>query len=130
MGFSPERFTFILVVIVLGLMRKSTWETKFDVYKKCRWSEEEILDAFKNHPSIMTASEGRIKTLMDFFVNVMGFKASFIAKQFYFLGLSMEKRLERDGGGEGEKMSKVRDGGEERESQSKGKGRWGEGENR
>ncbi|MFQ6634412.1 hypothetical protein Gotur_011218 [Gossypium turneri] len=100
-------------------MSKSTWETKFDVYKKCGWSEEEILDAFKNHPSIMVASEGRIKTLMDFFVNVIGFKASFIAKQFYFLGLSMEKRL--DGRGEGEKMSKVRDGGEERESQSKGR---------
>ncbi|MBA0803255.1 hypothetical protein Gohar_013491, partial [Gossypium harknessii] len=92
MGFSPERFTFILAVIVLGLMSKSTWETKFDVYKKCGWSEEEILDAFKNHPSIMVASEGRIETLMDFFVNVMGFKASYIAKQFYFPGLSMEKR--------------------------------------
>ncbi|MBA0715894.1 hypothetical protein Golax_014770 [Gossypium laxum] len=93
MGFSPERFTFILAVIVLGLMSKSTWETKFDVYKKCGWSKEEILDAFKNHPLIMTAFEGRIKTLMDFFMNIMGFKASFIAKQFYFLGLSMEKRL-------------------------------------
>ncbi|MBA0803254.1 hypothetical protein Gohar_013491 [Gossypium harknessii] len=67
--------------------------TQFDVYKKCGWSEEEILDAFKNHPSIMVASEGRIETLMDFFVNVMGFKASYIAKQFYFPGLSMEKRL-------------------------------------
>ncbi|KAG4185343.1 hypothetical protein ERO13_A09G223500v2 [Gossypium hirsutum] len=33
MGFSPERFTFILAVTVLGSMSKSTWETKFDVYK-------------------------------------------------------------------------------------------------
>ncbi|MBA0876977.1 hypothetical protein Goshw_026858 [Gossypium schwendimanii] len=121
MGFSPERFTFILAVIVLGLMSKSIWEAKFDVYKKCGWSEEEILDAFKNHPSIMTASEGRIKTLMDFFVNIMGFKASFIAKQFYFLGLSMEKRLERDGGREGEKMSKVRDGGEKERIEVRGR---------
>ncbi|TYG55336.1 hypothetical protein ES288_D09G264600v1 [Gossypium darwinii] len=34
MGFSPERFTFILAVTVLGSMSKSTWKTKFDVYKK------------------------------------------------------------------------------------------------
>ncbi|TYI02004.1 hypothetical protein ES332_A11G240300v1 [Gossypium tomentosum] len=93
MGFSPERFTFSLTVIVLGSMRKSTWETKIDVYKKYGWFEEEVLYAFKNHPSIMAASEGRIKTFMDFFVNVMGFKASLVAKKVYFPGLSMEKRL-------------------------------------
>ncbi|MBA0685013.1 hypothetical protein Goari_026558 [Gossypium aridum] len=41
----------------------------------------------------MAASEGRIKALMDFLVNVMGFKASFVAKQPYLLGLSLEKRI-------------------------------------
>ncbi|MBA0871590.1 hypothetical protein Goshw_027836 [Gossypium schwendimanii] len=46
----------------------------------------------------MATSEGGIKAMMDFFVNAMGFKASFVAKQPYFPGLSMEKRLAKGKG--------------------------------
>ncbi|KAK8555996.1 hypothetical protein V6N13_070067 [Hibiscus sabdariffa] len=93
MGINPERFTFFRAVYVLGTMSKSTWEKKFDVYKKCGWSENEILKAFKCHPYVMSFSEDKIKAVMDFLVNVMGFQASSIAKQPLFLGLSMEKRI-------------------------------------
>ncbi|KAK8507272.1 hypothetical protein V6N13_070058 [Hibiscus sabdariffa] len=93
MGFSPERFNFVLAVHVLGSMSKSTWERKFDVYNKCGWSEKEILEAFRRNPSVMAASEDKIKAVIDFLVNVMGFEASSVAKQPYLLGLSMEKRI-------------------------------------
>ncbi|MBA0570973.1 hypothetical protein Golob_004571, partial [Gossypium lobatum] len=59
------------------MAEETSTATQFDVYKKCGWSEEEILDALRNHPLVMATSEGRIKALMDFFVNAMGFKASF-----------------------------------------------------
>ncbi|XP_039040224.1 uncharacterized protein LOC120178453 [Hibiscus syriacus] len=93
MGFYPERFNFVLAVCVLGSMSKSTWEREFDVYKKCGWSEKEILEAFRRNPSVMATSEDKIKAVMDFLVNVMGLQASLVAKQPNLLGLSMEKRI-------------------------------------
>ncbi|KAL4283510.1 hypothetical protein GQ457_16G029510 [Hibiscus cannabinus] len=93
MGINPERFTFFRAVYVLGTMSKPTWENKFDVYKNCGWSEKEILKAFKCYPYVMSFSEDKIKAVMDFLVNVMGFQASSIAKQPLLLGFSMEKRL-------------------------------------
>ncbi|KAK8555943.1 hypothetical protein V6N13_070019 [Hibiscus sabdariffa] len=74
-------------------MSKSTWERKFDVYKKCGWSEKEILEAFRRNPIVMARSEYKIKAVMDFLVNVMGFQASSVAKLPNVLGLSMEKRI-------------------------------------
>ncbi|KAE8731532.1 hypothetical protein F3Y22_tig00002799pilonHSYRG00085 [Hibiscus syriacus] len=41
----------------------------------------------------MTTSEDKIKAVMDFLVNVMGFSASSVVKQPHLLDLSMEKRL-------------------------------------
>ncbi|KAK8507273.1 hypothetical protein V6N12_008614 [Hibiscus sabdariffa] len=93
MGFNPERFSFIVALDVLGSMRKSTWERKFDVYKKCGWSEKEILEAFRRYPLALALSEDKIKAVMDFLVNVMGFQASSVAKYPSLLGLSMEKRI-------------------------------------
>ncbi|KAK8511148.1 hypothetical protein V6N13_013567 [Hibiscus sabdariffa] len=93
MGFNPERFDFVLAVFVLGSMSKSTWERKFDVYKKCGWSEKEILEAFRRFPWALALSEDKIKAVMDFLVNVMGFQVSSIAKYPTLLGLSMEKRI-------------------------------------
>ncbi|XWS53862.1 hypothetical protein CRYUN_Cryun10bG0036700 [Craigia yunnanensis] len=93
MVFNPERFTFVLALYVLSSLSKSTWERKFDAYKKCGWSEEEILEAFRNHPLVMAASEDKITAVMDFLVNEMGFQASHVAKYPRLLGFSMEKRI-------------------------------------
>ncbi|KAK8511157.1 hypothetical protein V6N13_013574 [Hibiscus sabdariffa] len=93
MGFEPERFNFVSAVFVLCSMSKSTWERKFDVYKKFGWSKKEILEAFKRYTLLMAASEDKIKAVMDFLVNVMGFRASSVAKLPNVLGLSMEKRI-------------------------------------
>ncbi|KAK8982558.1 hypothetical protein V6N11_046478 [Hibiscus sabdariffa] len=93
MGFNPERFSFVVALDVLGSVRKSTWERKFDVYNKCGWSEKEILEAFRRFPLALALPEYKIKAVMDFLVNVMGFQASSIAKQPLLLGFSMEKRL-------------------------------------
>ncbi|KAE8717374.1 Mitochondrial transcription termination factor family protein, putative isoform 1 [Hibiscus syriacus] len=93
MGFNPARFTFVKALYVLGSMSKSTWERKFDVYKKCGWSEKEILEAFKVFPLLMAFSEDKIKAVMNFLVNVMGFQALLIVKRPNLLGMSMEKRI-------------------------------------
>ncbi|MBA0813384.1 hypothetical protein Gohar_027242, partial [Gossypium harknessii] len=96
------------------MAEETSTTTQFDVYKKCGWSEEEILDALRTHPLVMATSEGRIKALMDFFVNAMGFKASFVAKQPYFPGLSMEKRLVSKGKGTVGERERVKVGERER----------------
>ncbi|XP_039060529.1 transcription termination factor MTERF6, chloroplastic/mitochondrial-like [Hibiscus syriacus] len=93
LGFNPAKFTFVVALDVLGSISKSTWERKFDVYRKCGWSEKEILEAFKGYPLLMAFSEDKIKSVMDFLVNAMGFQALLIAKRPNLLGMSMEKRI-------------------------------------
>ncbi|GMI72010.1 hypothetical protein like AT5G07900 [Hibiscus trionum] len=93
MGLNPVKFNFVVAVFVLSSISKSTWERKFDVYKKFGWSEKEILEAFKRYPQIMAASEDKIKAVMDFLVNAMGFKASLVVKTPFLLCSSTEKRI-------------------------------------
>ena len=93
MGFSPERFTFVLALSVLRSLSQSSWERKFDAFKKCGWSEEEILEAFRNYPLVMATSKDKIMAVTDFLVNKMGFQSSLVAKYPRLLGCSMEKRI-------------------------------------
>ncbi|XVF28355.1 hypothetical protein REPUB_Repub15cG0022500 [Reevesia pubescens] len=93
MGFNPMRVTFVVAVLVLNCMTKSAWDRKFDVYKKCGWSEKEIVEAFRRYPSFITLSEEKIVKKMDFLVNEMGLQSSLIAKRPRVITQSLEKRI-------------------------------------
>lgn len=43
-----------------GATASSTWKHKVEVYKKCGWTEEEVLAAFRKFPRCMLASESKI----------------------------------------------------------------------
>ncbi|KAK6254532.1 Transcription termination factor [Theobroma cacao] len=93
MGFNPERVIYLVAVYALGSLSKSTLEKKFDTFKKCGWSEEEVLEAFRRYPLIMTISEDKIMAVMDFLMSKMGFEVSSLAKYPRILAMSLEKRL-------------------------------------
>ena len=93
MGFNPLKFSFIQAVFAMVGMNKSTWERKVNVYKRWDLSQEEILAAFRKCPCCIIASEDKIMQVMDFYVNKMGFEASFIVNRPILIIYSLEKRL-------------------------------------
>ncbi|XP_077247619.1 uncharacterized protein LOC143887418 [Tasmannia lanceolata] len=93
MGFDPLKSTFIKAVYIMSAMTKSNWEAKLEVYRSEGWSENEILYAFKMEPMCMGLSEKKIRKVMGYFVNKMGWKPSVISRNPSLLGLSFEKRI-------------------------------------
>lgn len=93
MGFNPQRQSFVQGVNVIGRTASSTWKRKVEVYKKCGWTEEEVLVAFRKFPRCMLASESKILGAMDFLVREMGFNPSIFANRPHLISVSLRKTL-------------------------------------
>ncbi|XP_077249379.1 uncharacterized protein LOC143888875 [Tasmannia lanceolata] len=93
MGFNPVKSTFIQAVYIMSQLSKLTWEAKLKAYRSEGWSENEILYAFKIQPICMAISEKKIRKVMCYFVNKMGWKPSVISRNPNILSLSFEKRI-------------------------------------
>ncbi|GMN46497.1 hypothetical protein TIFTF001_015674 [Ficus carica] len=93
MGFNPKRINFVQAVIIILGLRKSTWESKVNAYKKWGCSKEDVLKAFLINPWFMSVSEDKIFAGMDFFVNKMGLRPCLIAKCPVIVSMSLKKRV-------------------------------------
>ncbi|KAK2649779.1 hypothetical protein Ddye_017268 [Dipteronia dyeriana] len=90
LGISPLSSHFVLAIVAKGFGR-TKWENKVNVFKRCGWSEEEVLAAFCKNPLFMTASKDKLMAVMDFLVNEMNMESSAIAKCPGLFVLSMKK---------------------------------------
>ncbi|XP_031268859.1 uncharacterized protein LOC116127353 [Pistacia vera] len=54
MRFHPTQTVFVVVVGVISELKESVRESKFEVYRRWGWSEDETLAAFRRHPCFMT----------------------------------------------------------------------------
>ncbi|XP_077249374.1 transcription termination factor MTERF8, chloroplastic-like [Tasmannia lanceolata] len=93
MGFNPSGSLFVFAVNTMSVLSKQTWERKLEVYRSVGWSDNEILSAFKKQPLCMLTSEKKLKKVMDFFINKMGLKPSFLSKHPHLLLFSLEKQI-------------------------------------
>ncbi|OMO88727.1 Mitochodrial transcription termination factor-related protein [Corchorus olitorius] len=93
LGLNPLKYVFLTAVHVLAQISKSTQERKCNVFKDWGRSDEEIVSAFGRFPNCIQYSEHKIKATMDFFVNIMGLKSSYIANNPQFLAYSLKKRI-------------------------------------
>ncbi|XP_077249378.1 uncharacterized protein LOC143888874 [Tasmannia lanceolata] len=93
MGFNTSGSLFIVAVIARSVMSKPTWERKLELFRSFGWSDDEILSAFKKQPWYIITSEKKVKKVMDFFVNKMDQKPSFLSEHPNFILLSLEKRI-------------------------------------
>ncbi|KAL5551001.1 hypothetical protein UlMin_001177 [Ulmus minor] len=80
MGFNPSLLLFCNALQVISMLSKSKWEEKMELYKKCGWTEDEILLAFRKSPLNMLFREKNVVAKMSFFVNDMGLQPSDIAQ--------------------------------------------------
>ncbi|KDP40555.1 hypothetical protein JCGZ_24554 [Jatropha curcas] len=93
MGFDPSKSQFVLAIIALRGISKSTWDEKVEAYKRWGWSDEDIGTAFGKYPWCMTISTDKIMAVMDFYVDKLGLDSSVIANRPVLLSLSLKKRL-------------------------------------
>ncbi|XP_058089389.1 uncharacterized protein LOC131236288 [Magnolia sinica] len=92
LGFDPLTGNFILAINVVS-MNRLKWEQKVTVYQSLGWSVDEFLSAIRRQPYCMKTSEKKIKRVMSFFTNKMGWKPSDLSRYPGILMLSMEKRI-------------------------------------
>ncbi|KAF8408733.1 hypothetical protein HHK36_004801 [Tetracentron sinense] len=93
MGFDSQSSTFVLAINVIAGTTETTWQGKLAVYRRWGWSEDQIHSAIRKQPLCMLTSEKKIMEVMDFLVNIMGWKSSVIANCPSLLLLSLEKRI-------------------------------------
>ena len=93
MGFDPLQHAFLEAVLTFIIRGKSTWESKFSLYKKWGWSDEEIWSAFRKIPRVMLISLHNINATMDFYINKMGYKCQYFANRPILLLCSLEKKI-------------------------------------
>ncbi|KAH1096501.1 hypothetical protein J1N35_013422 [Gossypium stocksii] len=93
MGFNPLLVKFLHAVILFRKVSKPAMESKFDVYKKWGWSDDEIWEAFRRYPGVLEASKEKITAIMDFLVNEMGFQSLILANHPSVISRSLEKRI-------------------------------------
>ncbi|XVE63667.1 hypothetical protein DITRI_Ditri07aG0038200 [Diplodiscus trichospermus] len=93
LGFDPLKQLFLIALQALMQISKSTWERKSNAFKKWGWTDEDIVSAFEKYPRCMILSEQKIIAAMNFYVNTMGWKSSYIASFPYLLSYSLERRI-------------------------------------
>ena len=92
MGFDPLRCSFVKEVQVIYEGTESPWEHRMEVYRRCGWTDYEIMLMFRQGPYIMKSSEKKIMSGMDFLVNRMGWQPAAIARFPIVFLLNLEKR--------------------------------------
>ncbi|XP_004305722.1 PREDICTED: uncharacterized protein LOC101299983 [Fragaria vesca subsp. vesca] len=91
MGFAPSSCTFVKALYVVSVMDESKLAKKKEFYRKCGWTEDDILLAFNKNPIFMTVSEKNVSSKMDFLVNKIGLQPADVAKYPSILIYSLEK---------------------------------------
>ncbi|XP_076906022.1 transcription termination factor MTERF8, chloroplastic-like [Bidens hawaiensis] len=92
-GFDPTKSRFLWAIHAFRAMSKSTWDKKVELYEKWGWSKDEILMAFERNPGCMMASTDKITRILEFLMNTMGWKRSYLIQSPYVICYSLEKRI-------------------------------------
>lgn len=92
-GVKPERVVFIHSISVQSMAKKTTWESKMDVYERCGWSRDEIISAFKKFPYCMLISEEKITSTLKFLADELGLTSKDIVKSPAYLGYNLKQRI-------------------------------------
>ncbi|XVE68712.1 hypothetical protein DITRI_Ditri09bG0091200 [Diplodiscus trichospermus] len=92
-GFNPSKQFFLVALQALLQISKSTWERKSNAFRKWGWTDEDIVSAFEKYPRCMIFSEQKITASLNFYVNTMGWKSSYIATYPILLSYSLERRI-------------------------------------
>ncbi|KAI9114125.1 hypothetical protein K1719_014775 [Acacia pycnantha] len=92
-GVDPSKSMFINAVSVLSQLKKSTLQSKLDIFKEYGWTRDVTLLAFSKHPQCLMLSEENITKSMSFLVDEVGMPLKDIARRPSLLHYSLEQRI-------------------------------------
>ncbi|KAL6564245.1 hypothetical protein OROMI_015695 [Orobanche minor] len=93
MGFDISKRAFLVAIRIFVIYSESALQQRMGVYRRCGWSESDIVAAFGKNPICMALCEENIMANMDFLVNELGYAPCAIAQCPVLLGLNLEKRM-------------------------------------
>ncbi|XP_058726495.1 uncharacterized protein LOC131597849 [Vicia villosa] len=93
LGFHPSTSIFTIALIAKTSVPKIRWKAKVDAFKKWGWSDENVVEAFRNQPHCMLTSVDKINLVMSFWVNQLGWDVLALAKVPRVFGASLERRI-------------------------------------
>ncbi|PRQ51419.1 putative transcription regulator mTERF family [Rosa chinensis] len=93
LGILPPSFTFMKALQVISQMDASKWRRKTEFYRKCGWTEDDFLLAFRKNPMFMSLSEEKSSSKIEFLVNKMGWQPAEVADRPDILTHSLEKSI-------------------------------------
>ncbi|KAG5006052.1 hypothetical protein GmHk_09G024758 [Glycine max] len=92
-GFCPLKLQFVKAVHVKLCVSRATWAWKEGVYRKWVGVMMMFLQRLDCIPYVCLSRKGRLKSVMSFLVNELGFEASHVARCSVVLSLSFGKQI-------------------------------------
>ncbi|KAL2339055.1 hypothetical protein Fmac_013501 [Flemingia macrophylla] len=93
LGFDPSKLGFTVALLAKRAVSKSLWDAKVDAFRRWGWSEDEVLAAFRNQPSVMLRSMDKINGVLAFWMGRLGWDHSALVASPTLFSYSLEKRV-------------------------------------
>ncbi|XP_062190972.1 uncharacterized protein LOC133894818 [Phragmites australis] len=93
LGVSPSSGIFPYAFGVFSKMYESKWQRRMDNYLSLGWTEEQVRRAFVRHPYCMSVSDDKVRQLMQFFAEKLGWSPEYVSSSPTLLSFSYEKRV-------------------------------------
>ncbi|GAB2289557.1 hypothetical protein Dimus_023867 [Dionaea muscipula] len=93
LGIPRESGMFLIGFKVMLRLGKRDLELKIEMFKRYGWRESDVLVMAKRMPQSLLIKEAKLKTVVDFFVNKLGYEIGYLAAHPLLLLYSMEERI-------------------------------------
>ncbi|KAL6900997.1 hypothetical protein ACP4OV_005673 [Aristida adscensionis] len=92
-GISPSSGIFPYAFGIFAKLYDSKWQRRMNNYLSLGWTEEQVKRAFIRHPYCMSVSDDKVRQLMRFFSEKLGWTPEYVAGAPTVLSFSYEKRI-------------------------------------
>ncbi|KAL3339686.1 hypothetical protein AABB24_028343 [Solanum stoloniferum] len=80
-------------VQMLSSLSKSSLEMKLGIFRSFGWSDSDIITMVQRRPLCLTTSEVKLRNVLKFFMEDLGYESSYIARRPTLIMFSLEKRV-------------------------------------
>ncbi|OEL37631.1 hypothetical protein BAE44_0001350 [Dichanthelium oligosanthes] len=92
-GVAPDSGIFPYAFGVFAKIYQSKWDRRIENYLSLGWTEEQVRRAFIRHPYCMSVSDDKVRQLMCFFSEKLGWNPEYVSSSPIVLSFSYEKRV-------------------------------------
>ncbi|KAG6527039.1 transcription termination factor MTERF2, chloroplastic-like [Zingiber officinale] len=93
MGICPKKTTFARALGMVAILPEKKWEEKVENLRGLGWSQDHVLEAFAKQPHVAMVSTEKIRKIVKFLEEKLGWTPEHIVKYPTVLTLSLEKRM-------------------------------------